>query len=89
MLWHEWWVWAAGAIALVILETFIPGFVFLGFAVGAAVVALLVLIGPSIGLPVLLVIFGAVSLTAWLIMRRVFGVRAGQSKKFDSDINEL
>lgn len=89
MLWHEWWVWAAGAIALIILETMIPGFVFLGFAIGAACVALLVLIGPSIGLPALLVVFGAVSVVAWLIMRRAFGVREGQSKSFDKDINEL
>ncbi|NRP13710.1 hypothetical protein XMM379_001607 [Aliiroseovarius sp. xm-m-379] len=88
MLWHEWWVWAAGAIGLVILEIFVPGFVFLGFAAGAAVVALLTLIGPSIGLPALLVIFGAVSVIAWLIMRRAFGVRDGQSKSFDRDINE-
>lgn len=80
---------AAAAIGLVILEILVPGFVFLGFAVGAAVVALLALVGPSIGLPALLVIFGAVSVIAWLIMRRAFGVRHGQSKKFDSDINEL
>lgn len=89
MLWSVWWVWVAGAIALGILEMLAPGFIFLGFAVGAAIVGLLLLIGLSTGLPALLVIFAVVSLLAWLAMRRVFGVRKGQAKTWDTDINEL
>ncbi len=89
MIWQEWWVWAAAGIGLAILEMLVPGFIFLGFAIGAAAVSLLVLVGPSIGLPALLVSFAIISIAAWLIMRRAFGVRGGQSKRFDTDINEL
>jgi hypothetical protein len=36
VLWHLWWVWLAAALGLAILEILVPGFIFLGFAVGAA-----------------------------------------------------
>jgi membrane protein implicated in regulation of membrane protease activity len=88
MEWTAWWVWCAGAIALGIFEILAPGFIFLGFAVGAAFVGFILLLAPMIALPWALVIFGAVSLIAWLVMRRVFGVRHGQIKHFDTDINE-
>lgn len=35
MLWSVWWAWIGGAIALVILEILAPGYIFLGFAIGA------------------------------------------------------
>lgn len=89
MLWSVWWVWVAGAIALGILEMLAPGFIFLGFAVGAAAVGGLLIIGLSPTLPWTLVLFAAISLVAWLAMRRFFGVRKGQRKKFDTDINEI
>ncbi|MHA6265871.1 hypothetical protein [uncultured Aliiroseovarius sp.] len=88
MLWATWWVWLAGAIALGILEMLVPGFIFLGFAVGAAVVGAVLLLGLAPTLPWLLVGFAAVSLVSWLAMRRAFGVRKGQSKVFDIDIND-
>lgn len=89
MLWATWWVWVAGAIALGILEMLAPGFIFLGFAVGAAVVGFLLLIGVVPSLPWILVLFAAISLATWLVLRRVVGVRKGQSKRIDIDINEL
>ncbi|MDE9450421.1 hypothetical protein J3R80_08050 [Aliiroseovarius sp. Z3] len=89
MLWATWWVWVAGAIALGILEMLAPGFIFVGFAVGALVVGLLLFLGVAPGLPWLLVIFAAVSLATWLILRRVIGIRKGQTKRIDIDINEL
>lgn len=89
MLWATWWVWVAGAIALGILEMLAPGFIFLGFAVGAAVVGFLLLIGVAPSLPWILVLFAAISLATWLVLRRVIGVRKGQSKRIDIDINEL
>ena len=39
--WTEWWVWAAAAVVLAVLEVFVPAYLFLGFAGGAAVIALL------------------------------------------------
>ncbi len=88
-LWSLWWVWMAAALVLGILEVLLPGFVFLGFAIAAAAVALIVLnTGLSLGLPVLLLIWAALSLIAWLILRRLFALPRGQVKRFDHDIND-
>ncbi|MCK0141599.1 hypothetical protein [Aliiroseovarius sp. F20344] len=89
MLWSVWWAWIGGAIALVILEILAPGYIFLGFAIGATAVGVLLALGASLSLPILLVIFGAVSLLSWLGLRLFFGVRKGQTKTWDTDINEM
>lgn len=89
MLWSVWWAWIGGAIALVILEILAPGYIFLGFAIGATAVGVLLALGASLSLPILLVIFGAVSLASWLVLRMAFGVRKGQTKTWDTDINEM
>ena len=43
MFWTIWWVWLCAALVLGILEVLVPGFVFLGFAIGALAVSLLLL----------------------------------------------
>ena len=87
--WSLWWVWLAGALVLGIVEMLAPGFIFLGFAIGAAGVGLLQLLGPgALDLPALLLIFAALSLAAWLILRRSFALPKGQVKTFDHDIND-
>ncbi|MBO9452804.1 hypothetical protein J7426_21230 [Tropicibacter sp. R16_0] len=87
-LWSVWWVWMAAALLLAIIEVLAPGFIFLGFAIGAAVTGLLLLILPiTWTLPVLALIFAALSLAAWLILRRSFALRTGQVKHFEDDIN--
>jgi membrane protein implicated in regulation of membrane protease activity len=84
-----WWVWMAAALALGILEVLAPGFVFLGFACGAVGVSLILLItGMTPGLPLLALIFAALSLVSWLILRRFFALPKGQVKFFKSDIND-
>jgi len=88
-IWSTWWIWAAAALLLAIIEVLAPGFVFLGFAIGAGAVALILLnTGLSLGLPLLLLIFAALSLVAWLILRRLFARPQGQVKTFDHDIND-
>lgn len=84
-----WWVWLAGALVLAILEVLAPGFVFLGFAVAAAIVGLM-LLGPAalLSVPVLLLLFAALSLVTWLLLRRFFALPKGQVKTFHHDINE-
>lgn len=84
-----WWVWLAAALMLGILEMLIPGFIFLGFAIGAAVVGL-ALLGPLglLSLPAILLIFAVVSLIAWLGLRKYFALPKGQVKTFDHDIND-
>jgi len=84
-----WWVWMAAALVLAILEVLVPGFVFLGFAIGAFGVSLILLTtGLSFGLPALLLIFAGLSLVAWLLMRRFFAMPKGQVKTFEGDIND-
>ncbi|SFS18985.1 NfeD family protein [Yoonia litorea] len=89
MLWMQWWVWMAAALALATLEVLIPGYIFLGFAVGAAVMGLLMLFGISAGgLALTLAIFAGLSLLSYLAMRKFFGLRSGQVKIWDTDIND-
>ncbi|WP_072857024.1 NfeD family protein [Loktanella atrilutea] len=88
MLASVWWVWLSAALALATLEVIVPGYIFLGFAVGAAVLALILLIVPIGSLPLILVIFAVLSLAAYLAMRRVFGLPGEKPKVWDRDINE-
>ncbi len=88
-MYTEWWVWIVAGFALGVLEVLVPGFIFLGFAIGAVVTGILVgfsLFGGS--LPLMLLLFSLVSVGAWLILRRVMGVRKGQVKLWDRDIND-
>ena len=84
-----WWAWLAAALVLGILEMLIPGFIFLGFAIGAAVVGI-ALLGPLglLSIPAILLIFAVVSLAAWLGLRKFFALPKGQVKTFDHDIND-
>ena len=89
--WSLWWVWMVGALALAILEVLAPAQIFLGFAAGAAGVGLALLVGvPGLSgsVPILLLVFAVLSLIAWLLIRPLMGVREGQVKHFDHDINE-
>jgi len=84
-----WWIWMAGALGLAILEVVLPGFIFLGFAIGAFGVSLILLttfFNP--GLPLLALIFAGLSLIAWLLLRRFFAMPKGQVKTFEGDIND-
>ncbi len=84
-----WWVWMAAALVMAILEVLAPGFVFLGFAIGALAVSLILLnTGLVLGLPVLLLLFAGLSLVAWLALRRFFAMPKGQVKRFEGDIND-
>ncbi len=88
-LWQEWWVWMVAGAVLAILEVLIPGFILLGFAIGAGLTGALLwfgVLGGSLGL--LLLVFGIASLIAWLALHRLVGVRRGQVKVWDRDIND-
>ena len=50
---------------------------------------LLMLFGVTLsGLALTLAIFAVMSLVSYLVMRRVFGLRKGQVKIWDTDIND-
>lgn len=83
-----WWVWIAAGVALGIIEVIVPGYIFLGFAAGAVLTGSLLGLGLQAGAPLMLLIFGLLSLAAWLVMRRLFGIRKGQIKIWDRDIND-
>jgi len=83
-----WWAWVILGFALGVLEVLVPGFIFLGFAIGAVVTGALVGLGIPAGVPALILIFAVVSVVAWLVLRRVVGVRDGQVKIWDRDIND-
>lgn len=88
-LWALWWVWIAAALLLAMIEIVLPGFLFLGFAIGAALVGLVLILAPLLlGLPLLLVIFAALSLIAWLALRRIFSFRHGQVRRVHNDVND-
>jgi membrane protein implicated in regulation of membrane protease activity len=60
-----WWVWLVAGFGLGVLEVLMPGFIFLGFALGAVATGLLVAFGLGGSLPFMLLIFAMVSLAAW------------------------
>ena len=90
----SWIFWAIAALVLAILEVLAPSFIFLGFAIGAAAVALLIGLGGPMAammvgsVPITILVFAALSLVSWIALRRILGVRKGQIKVFDTDINE-
>jgi membrane protein implicated in regulation of membrane protease activity len=88
-MWTVWWVWIVAGFSLGVLEVLVPGFIFLGFAIGAVLTGLLVGLGVMGGsLPLLLLVFAVMSMLAWLALRATMGVRDGQVKMWDKDIND-
>ena len=88
-MWAVWWVWVVAGVGLGILEVVVPGFIFLGFAIGAVATGALIWLGLlGATLPVLLLVFALASLAAWFGLRRLFGLKRGQAKLWDKDINE-
>ena len=88
----SWWSWAIIAALLAGAELVFSGWILLGFAIGAALMALHVATSwPSFladSLPYALIAFGVLSLVSWLVLRAALGVREGQVKRFDHDVND-
>lgn len=87
-LWSLWWAWIVAGFVLGVIEVLVPGFIFVGFAVGAVLTGALVGLGVKASLPVLILIFALLSLASWLVVRRLVGRRPGQVKIWDRDIND-
>lgn len=89
MWWQEPWVWLVAAAVMGGLEMLLPGFFLLGFAVGAALVGVLLWLGLLGGsLPLMVLVMAVAALLAWLAARKIAGVRPGQTRIWDRDINE-
>lgn len=87
-----WWVWIAIALGLGIVELLLPGFIFLGFALGAAVLGLLMLALPAafagISLNALLAVFAGISLACWIGLRFAFRHQSSGARIVEHDIND-
>lgn len=89
MIWLNGWLWVVAALILAALELFAPGWVFMGLAAAVGLMGVLLISGFwTAGLPVTLVVTAALSGVVWLILRRVAGVRRGQVRIWDRDIND-
>ena len=94
-MWSAWWVWALLAAVLGIAEVMAPTYILLGFAIGAGLVALGLafgllgaLAGTAYGFAWLLVIFAALSVAAWFVLRKAFGRPGSEPQTFDKDVND-
>lgn len=84
-----WWVWIVVGFSLGVLEVLAPGYIFLGFALGAVATGTLVGVGVlGHNLPILLLVFSLASLAAWFVTRKLLGTQAGKAKIWDRDIND-
>lgn len=83
-----WWVWICIALALGVVELLAPGFIFLGFAIGAVIVAGLVAVISFTNIPALLAIFAILSLIAWIVLKAVFRSQSSGARIVTRDINE-
>jgi membrane protein implicated in regulation of membrane protease activity len=83
-----WWIWLAVALALGLAEVMLPGFIFLGFALGALTMALVVALFPSLSAPALLAIFAGLSLLAWIGLRLAFKRQSSGARIVRRDIND-
>lgn len=83
-----WWLWLAVAIVLAIVEVFAPGFIFLGFAIGALITAGFVAFGYASSASVLIAVFAAVSLLSWIGLRVLFRRQSSGAKIITRDIND-
>lgn len=83
-----WWAWIAAALVFGLIEVLSPGFLFLGFALGALVTGVLVGLGVSSSAAVLLAVFSAVSLLCWIGLRFAFRRQSSGAKVITEDIND-
>ncbi|ADO41206.1 NfeD family protein [Ketogulonicigenium vulgare] len=82
-----WWAWVCAGVVFAIIEVVVPAFIFLGFAIGAVLTGIVVLLGLT-SVPWLLLMFALFSLAAYIALRLAFGARKGERRTFRDDIND-
>jgi inner membrane protein len=85
---NTWWVWIVLGAGLAVLEVLVPGFIFLGFAIAAVVMAVIVGIGAQLGAAMAILVFAILALLAWLGLRAKFGTGEKDVKVWRDDINK-
>lgn len=84
-----WWAWILAGLAIGAVELLVPGYAFVGFGLGALMTGGLVwagMLGASVAAQ--LAVFALLSVGFWIALRRILGLRPGQVKRIDRDINE-
>jgi len=87
-MWNVWWVWIVAGFALGVLEVLAPGYIFLGFAIAAAVMAVIVGLGAQLGAAMAILVYAILALLAWLGLRAKFGTSEKDVKVWRDDINK-
>lgn len=83
------WIWVVVALLLAALELVLPGWFFLGAAIGVGLMGLALLVGLwTGGLPLALVVAALLTGVAWLALRRIFGTSRGEVRRWTRDIND-
>ena len=88
MIWASGWAWFIAAVVLGIAETILPGFILLGFGIGALLTAGLLAVGLVASLGPVLMVFALGSLAGWVGLRLAFRVKGDRPKIWTRDINE-
>jgi len=83
-----WWVWLCAALLLGVVELLLPGSIFLGFALGALAMAVIVALFALMNVPLMLALFAILSLIAWIGLRLVFRRQSSGARIVTRDINE-
>lgn len=86
-----WWIWVLVGLGLAALEVAVPGFIFLGFAIGGIVTGLLLLaFGPLLeAVPAVIpLVFAAFSLVSWIALTRLFRRGRKGPRIWRRDIND-
>lgn len=83
-----WWAWICIALVLGMVELLAPGFIFLGFALAAVIMAGVVAVFTGINIPALLALFAVLSLISWIALRRAFRNQSSGARIVTRDINE-
>lgn len=83
------WLWIGGGLIVALVELMLPGYLFLGTAAALIVMGIVLLAGLwPWGLPGALVTVAVLTFLAWALLRRLLGVRHGQVRIWDRDIND-
>ena len=83
-----WWVWLCAALLLGVVELLLPGSIFLGFALGALAMAVIVALFAPMHVAGLLALFAVLSLVAWIGLRLAFRRQSSGARIVTRDINE-
>lgn len=83
-----WWMWICIALVVGLIELLAPGFIFLGFALGALVMAAVVFVAPGMSVPLMLALFAILSLISWILLRQIFKRQSSGARIVTRDIND-